>query len=45
MSFYSDFLRSRGPIHTVLIILSHAYMEYNDGGYVRTVDYSNVVWC
>lgn len=45
MTFYSDFLRKTGPIHTVLICLSHAYMEYSDSGYVRTVDYANVVWC
>lgn len=45
MNFYSDYIRKTGPVHTVIIALSHAYMEYSDSGYVRTVDYSQVVWC
>lgn len=45
MMLYSDYVRKTGMVHTVLIVLSHAYMEYSDSGYVRTVAYDEIVWC
>lgn len=44
--FYQDYRTA--PItrsHTTIIVLSHAYLEYSDLGYERTVDLlSEVVW-